>query len=551
MKKFKLISCIVLSIIIIPILMISDRPSAVIMVENDVPVMQIENEGFRETFNAWYNEKDGSYYFFLPAYMEDLKDIELEGETGKYSPEEEITFAGNHIKIERSSNLPAMFVNTQTGTNDMLHEDKEIKEAGIVRIINGDGEVLFNDDIEYITGRGNSTWGFDKKPYTLKLNADVSLCGMAPGNKWVLLANTYEGTKISYKMMLDLAQYMGMEYTPEAEWVDLYLNGEYRGNYLLCKAIYIGNGSVDISDEGVLVEKDFPGYYNNEEYGFVLNNGLTFSIKDPNYITEEKIVEVLDYFKQIDTLLRAGDKAYLNYLDVNSMINQFLMNELAYNSDTGITSAFFYKEAGNSPLMSGPIWDYDGSFGESNNEWLNYEGTVLDIADSSRQNMYLDWINILYENDPEYFASLVSRYTEIKPYLRYLLEDGIDEYAAYIEDSVRLDMIRWDYGKDNAGHYSSFENNVRFLKFFLSKRISFLNSRWGLEPEEEIALGNGETHTVRFELDGEVFEERVEDGCFLESFPEIEGVTWRYSWDGRRYSEYLPVFEDVTLVGKY
>ena len=550
MKKVKLISCMVLSIIIILILVIYDRrPSAVIAIENDGLVMRLDcSEGHQETLKAWYQETDGCYHFFLPAYAEEFKSIEVEGKKEKYSLEEEIFFAGNNVRVHRSSKLPAVFIDTETANNDMLHGDKERKEAAELQIINSEGEFLYNDAIDYITGRGNSTWNFEKKPYTLKLNNDVSLLGMKPGDKWVLLANAYEGSKISYKMVLDMAEYMGLEYTPEAEWVDLYLNGEYRGNYLLCKAVYIGAGSVNISNKGVLLEKDFPEYYQKEENGFMINDNLTFSIKGPADITREKIADLTEYFTQVDTLLREGDKAYESYIDIASMIDIFLIDELSYKSDSGITSAFMYIKPDTEHIMFGPAWDYDGSFGESNGEWLDYEGSVLDIKESSRGHMYLDWVNLLYENDEEFLKQLVNRYEEIKPYLQYLLESGIDQYADEIAASVRMDMLRWDYGDDTAGHYSTFENNVRFLKYFLSRRISTLNTRWGLETKEEFSVGNGKIHNVIFDNDGIVYEELVEDGGFLQQVPRIEGIIWRYSRDEQRYSKYLPIFEDTLLI---
>lgn len=550
MKKVKLIAWISLSVIAMLVVLMWERPSAVIMLENNYPVMKLDCAGYKETLKAWYQE-DGSCHFFLPAYAEDVEKVMLEGDAGKYSLQEEIFFAGAPVKIHVSSNLPAVFIDTKSGNNAVLDEDKELKEAGTVKIVSCEGEFLFKDEMDYITGRGNSTWNFDKKPYTLKLKNAVSLCGMKPGEKWVLLANAYEGTKISYKMVLDMAEHMGLEYTPEAEWVDLYMNGEYRGNYLLCKAIYIGSGSVDIAGGGILLEKDFPDYFEDEEHGFIINDGLTFSVKAPSDITGEEIKNIAEAFQEIDILLREGNKTCLDYLHTDSMINRFLIDELAYNSDTGITSTFFYKKPDSAQIMSGPVWDYDGSFGESNGEWLNYEGSVLDIKNSSRGYMYLDWVNLLYENDEDFHDAVVNRYQEIQPYLQGLLENGIDEYADYIRASVEMDMIRWDYGENTAGHYSSFENNVRFLKFFLAKRMSLLNTRWGLEQQEEPVLGNGEVHTVRFELDGNVYEEQVQDGDFLQNLPEIEGVVWRYSWDERRYSEFLPIFEDMTLVGEY
>lgn len=551
MKKIGLIFCIIISIIILLVVVVpQDSTTVTIGVEEDALVLKVGDEEDPEILKAWYDEEENKYHFFLPAYLKNVTSIENEDKTEAFMLEEEIEYGGNNIIVHKSSNLPALFVNTETESNEMLHSDKEIKEAGEIKIMGSKGSCLFDNEIEYITGRGNSTWDFEKKPYTLKLKEKTSLYGMEPGKKWVLLANAYEGTKIMYKMMLDLAEYMGLEHTPEAEWVDLYMNGEYKGNYLLCKAVYVGEGSVDIS--GALVEKDSPDYYLMEENGFLLNDNLTFSIKDTKDITEEEVSGLAAYFSYIDGLLRAGNKEYLKYLDINSAISRFLIDEISYNSDANITSCFFYKEKNSNLLMSGPVWDFDGAFGESNGRWANYKASVLEIYDSYRGDVYLDWTDLLYKNDAEYVQKVIEKYKSIEPYLQHLLEKGIDEYAAYVKESVQMDMIRWDYGSNTAGHYSTFENNVRYLKFFLSERIAMLNERWGVENSYNLALANGKMHTITYELDGEVYKETVKDGSFLpESIYDNEEIDWIYERDGQSCSEYLPIYEDMTLVGEY
>ncbi len=545
MKKIVLLCSLICSVSITLVLLILSKPTAILTTENNSLVLKTTCHFHQETLKVWHNETNDTYHFFLPAYMRNLQCIKLEGTSQKYTPDE-LEYSGTPVEIHFSSNLPAVFITTESADNTTLQDDKNYKEPGQIKTINNNGEVHFSSELEYITGRGNSTWDFEKKPYTLKFTTASSPCDMTPQKKWVLLANAYEGTKISYKMMLDLASYMGLEHTPEARWIDLYMNGEYQGNYLLCQAIDLNSGCIDIPN-GILVEKDFPDYYADEEYGFTLNDILTFSIKAPGIVTEEQIDSISKYFHIVDSLIREGDTSYTTYLDTDSVATHFLFDELAYNSDSCITSTFFYKEMDDGPLVMNPVWDFDGAFGETNGQWTNYEGTILDIINTYRSGMYLDWYNQLYENDIEFQDNVIATYSNMLPYLEYLVNDGINEYASYIYDSVYMDMIRWDYGENTAGHYASFENNVRYLKFFLSKRIETLNHRWGLTSAKLYELGNGDIHTVTYESNGTSYEEEVPDGSFLPPLPIFEGQNWHYQRDKVEYSPYLPVLEDMCL----
>lgn len=550
MKKYKYILVILLSVIVLFLVVAYKEDTiAELALENDQLVLKTGSKYDPEILKPWYNWEDGKYHIFLPSYLKDLESFTNEDGTKQLPLEQEIEYAGNQIVVHKSANLPALYINTESQSNYLLHSDKEIKEAGEIKLINNEGISVSELEMEYITGRGNSTFDFDKKPYTLKLKSSVSFLGMEPGNKWVLLANSYEGTKVIYKMMLDMAANIGLQYTPEAQWVDLYMNGEYVGNYLLCKALYIGQGSVDIPG-GILIEKDTPAYYMFETEKFLMEEQFTFTIKHYENTTEEELAGLTEYFNHINGLIKAGDKEAWNYLDTDSLAKVFLMYEIAYNSDANVTSTYFYKQTGNNLLMCGPVWDFDGSFGESNEQWTNYNGTVLDIKNNpDRVERYLAWNDILYENDAEYYEKVVNHYKSLLPYLEFLVEEGIDQYVDYIEDSVQMDMIRWDYGENTAGHYSTLDNNIRYLKFFLSKRISMLNERWGLEAYSEPELANGEVHKVTFEVDGQVVhEEMVKDGEFLTNIPQAEeGKCWMYSRDCQLYNEYLPVYEDMSL----
>ena len=162
----------------------------------------------------------------------------------------------------------------------------------------------------------------------------------------------------------------------------------------------------------------------------------------------------------------------------------------------------------------------------------------------------LDWDKQLYSLT-EYQDIVKDVYLDLLPQFESLLHEQIDIYANHIRQSVALDSIRWNYAENQAGHYSSFDNNIRYIKFFLAKRISFLNRQFGLESfQYEDTLGN--IHVVTCVAENETIEISVKDGTFLkiEELPDYNKEKysgWIYEWDLAPVSEYLPVYEDITL----
>lgn len=136
----------------------------------------------------------------------------------------------------------------------------------------------------------------------------------------------------------------------------------------------------------------------------------------------------------------------------------------------------------------------------------------------------------------------------MKPYAQYLIDSGIDAYAEENRASVRMDMIRWPYGECEAGHYTDYDSNVRYLKHFLAARLRFLDREWlDLDSHYEPA-GTGEKHRAEF-VSGKGTESfDVEDGQCIVASPEFNlepGEWWYNTWNLSPYTPFLPVYTDI------
>ncbi len=119
-------------------------------------------------------------------------------------------------------------------------------------------------ELEYLRGRGNSTWEASKKPYKIKLNESADLFGMGKSKHWVLLANYYDYSLIRNKFTFYLADQLGLEYTPKSVFVDVVISGVYYGSYQLTQHVRIGKNNInidDLEDDPATEEPDITGGY--------------------------------------------------------------------------------------------------------------------------------------------------------------------------------------------------------------------------------------------------------------------------------------------------
>ena len=152
------------------------------------------------------------------------------------------------VRVMQSSSVPSLFITTQSGTLSFIHEKKTNKEPGAYALLSADGEPLAQGALEHVKARGNSSFQFNKKSYQIKLQKGEPLLGMDKAKRWVLIGNARDRSLLRNKVTLDLAALSGLACTPESESVDLYMNGEYRGTYLLCEKVEVNEGRVDIDD---------------------------------------------------------------------------------------------------------------------------------------------------------------------------------------------------------------------------------------------------------------------------------------------------------------
>ncbi len=588
--------------------------SVVLQTVGELPCMDVNMQSSSNQVSLWQDEEDGKCYFFLPSCVHDHsvkigkceEGVEIDGQL--FAPGDIFTWEedreyhlhttdGMHVPHDyqvtfmHSANIPAIFINTESGNMEYVDEERHNAESGDICVVLADGVTEYQNQLPKIASRGNVTWHKPKKPYTIKLEDAYPLCGLRKGDKWRLLALWNEGSKLNSKIAFDIAKQLGMANTIQGTWIDLYLNGEYAGIYLLTETVTVGEGRVDIYDlekenrqyngnmdeqdrfeeenekgylldhvntidGGYLIEKDTKEYYEGEPNGFVTSSGYLFTIKEPEHASREQVDYIAGYVDNIDQMVQNGDPAVWDYLDLQSLVSAFLVDEISLETDVAVTSMYFYKDAGNDKLYTGPVWDYEHTFGERNVESL--EGRFVDYTYSVVDHTklfasILNWYMLLYET-PEFQEKMVEEYEELLPFFEQLLDTGMDDYVEEIEASVKMDQVMWQdkniKGK-SAGTYEDYYANVKYTKFFIAKRLNYLCGRWGVPHEEFPVPSNGEMHTVTYSVyEGVVGTMEVMDGEELKNpleYDQSKYQGWVYEYSGEKYSPYIPIYEDMGL----
>lgn len=576
MKKALHMFWIVASLVLLGVFLvqIQNRDMQFMMDADRGLVITLKTGKDEEFLYPWFDETTGLTYFFLPSFVQDNRiycdrikkeAMEIDGKSvsgwKSFEWEEQTVYSISYdgmdydVVFMKSANLPSLFIETDSGSMDYLNADKENEEAGEINLIMASGSVEYQGRLKKVSGRGNSTFATAKKPYTFTLEEAYPLCGLDMGKKWNLLALHYEENKMQSKLIYDMAAYLGMEYTPGSTWVDLYCNGNYQGLYLLTEAITVGDGRVEIYDlekenertikpsnitGGYLLERDVTESLEPTEVYFTTNIcNYNFVINTPKVPTEEEYSYIKDFVQNIENLLVSGDTGYKNYMDLDSFAKQFLIDKLVLNPDAMRSSTFYYKDQDSDVLKVGPLWDYDRAMGVS---MPDYETAIGDYPDTMN-----DWYMPLYAEE-EFHRKLLSYYEQLLPYLQELIETGIDAYAESLEAAVAMDTTKWPLGSV----YTEHESYVRYLKYFLTNRIRFLNEEWSVSGTIlEGDFSSGEEHTVCFYAeDGTLLDSYpAKDGECVTSLPELDqdSFEWRYHLDGKGFDPHYPVFEDMNL----
>ncbi|WP_158639517.1 CotH kinase family protein [Arachidicoccus ginsenosidivorans] len=373
--------------------------------------------------------------------------------------------------------MPAVYIST--GGQPINSKDNYVE--GEIRITKGlNGKLLYEGVME-IKGRGNSTWGMPKKPYRIKLDKKAPLLDMPSNKNWALMANYGDQSLLRNDVAFEVSRRFEMEYTPRQKYVELFLNGEYMGNYNLTEHVKEGKDRVPVDEDngGYVLEED--GYADQEPSHFRTPKNMPITIKFPDEddITTDQYNYIKDYVSDFEKSLFSArgtsEGNYQQYFDLPSFVNYYLINEICGNPDM-LWSMRMYKKSSQDPkIYVGPVWDFDLGFNNDKRIGKEDAQQKLMLTNAHDPRYWMDEIR----KDPAFKQMVRSRWNSIKSSLQTLPEyiDSVDNYIKY---SQIPNFKRWDniLGVNiNQSWYTAqtHEEYVDFVRDYLTKRIAWLD----------------------------------------------------------------------------
>ena len=352
-----------------------------------------------------------------------------------------------------------------------------------------------------IRWRGHSTLTCEKKSYRIKLDEKASLLGINSDRDWYLIANHPDKTLMRNMVAMRISQICGMSWTPKMLPVELWLNGDFKGNYMLSEHKEVNDNKVKIHPAG---PKDNEGEALTGDYYFEIESdmdqpaGFWTSIyrepvmfREPEEPTEAQIEYCREYFDDMERSIQDGDfsagghRAYEDYIDVESFVNHYIIQEFCKPVDVLRKSTFLTKTRGGK-LAFCHVWDFDLALG--NCSYLHADPGAEDgpegwwVKTIAPWRMKTGWYLRLFE-DPKFCEAVKVRWNEVKGELE-TLPDYIDGLLALHRESFDRNFERWPIIGTNVWPNSwpeeqlptSYDEEVALLKDFCVRRLQWLDT---------------------------------------------------------------------------
>ncbi len=415
-------------------------------------------------------------------------------------------------------------INHSSGTLPVVHIDTAdgaaitSKEVYVTASMYIEGASLMNDEeramnnssgglasadnpiLMKIRGRGNWTWeGFEKKPYKVKFSTPMSVLGMAENRHWALLSHPDDGTGfLRNALAFEMGRMIGLPFTPHQQPVEMVLNGEYVGVYVVTETVRVDPGRVEIDgqEDGETDEEKVKGGWLVEIDNYEDVNQISFDVTGlpidefritwhtPEMLSSVQYDYLYGQFSDILDCVYTPDKSsqqWEDYLDIDMLARYYVVAEIIDHVEAFFGSTFLYKASADGKWMTGPLWD----IGHGLNGWHDknkfiYEG--------------LSWGNNLLTEICK-FPRFQERVKQI--YAQFMREhseeifDFVDSYCAMMNDAYHANYLRWNYYGDISG-----SQYAESAKQTLRSKIAFLDKVWGRETKISASLMNGEERTM-------------------------------------------------------
>jgi hypothetical protein len=482
---------------------------------NTTPIGCQEDGCQSPAFSAPYNSQltgvllqpNTNYYFVIDGYDA--------GAMGNYQLNIDVSTAFN---LPDSSLIPLVYINTSG--QSILDEPKISAHMGIIDQGIGNYNYASDPYNEYdgeigIEIRGSSSATFPKKGYGVETrdglgaNLNVPLFGMPSENDWV-----FHGPYSDKSLLRNfLAYYLGRQmyyYVPRTQFCELVINNEYKGVYLFTEKIKKDNGRVDISNldfDDLAGDSLTGGYIIKIDKSTGINND-SWTSPYPTISANPQDIKFLYHYPEADDILTAQKNyiesyvsafedvlagpdfldpalGYMNYAEINSFVDYYLLTEATKNVDGYRLSTFLYKDkdSKNGKLHIGPPWDYNLGWGNANycqggstTGWMS----DFNLFCSGGWEVPFWWERML--SDPEFLNRINCRWQDLRegPFHTDSIFNVIDSVSNLLSAATQRNFNRWNilntYIWPNNYVGNNYVNELDYLKTWIQNRLQWMDN---------------------------------------------------------------------------
>lgn len=430
-----------------------------------------------------------------------------------------ITFGNNPASYFAfsESDLPIVVINTNGGT--IVNDPKIMADMGIV--YNGPGQRnhvsdpknAYNGKIG-IEIRGNYSASLPQKPYSLELwdvngnTIDSSILGMPSESEWFLLA-TYNDKSFARNVLpFHLFDSMG-HYATRTRLVDVMINNEYKGIYLLGEKVKRDSARVDVPKllpteiagvdvtGGYIIKIDYWDNNNSWQLAYSpigypgLDIHMVYYYPKPEDIMPQQQTYIQNFIGQYEDALYGASfddpvNGYRRFISTSTFIDYFIVNEVARNVDGFKKSRFFYKNKDEIDgtyrrLKAGPVWDFDWALKDIDAGSDDGSGFMYGLVD---QDVNAPGWYIRLLQDTLFANELRCRYDDLR---RTILSESylhgvVDSVANVVQESQDWHYEVWGHMGTASGTpevqapSQTFAEEVQRLKDWLTRRLTWLDA---------------------------------------------------------------------------
>ena len=327
-----------------------------------------------------------------------------------------------------------------------------------------------------IKGRGNSSFVMTKFGYKIKLTEKNSMLGMPKDKEWDLISNFRDKSMLQNYITYQLAGILGDEYYPKCKFVELYLNRQYQGIFLLVEHVKVSKKRVNISKNDSSKKKKKTSATSTDGTMFTSSLGYIFKFCQPKEPSEHSQSLLENHINDFEQFLQSKSIYNLDsiakWIDIDDFVRFHWIQDFTKNVDGHRRSIFItWEKTDNAegPIAMGPVWDFDLGYGNSGDVKRGPEGWLI---------RNYGWDRFLFKNKD--YETRVREYWKKNRSAFVATLDSIDSMSQKLAEASQNEFKKWPVLENDESFpffrkFSNYQEAVDTLKSWIEQRIQWID----------------------------------------------------------------------------